>query len=100
MAGLKIIRKDSENYKEKLKSLRDVQIELDAKRWATITQRLDSPDFVTKLKRLNVELDPVVQKKLAKKLRDQIEAEGLDVKMIQGNMEIQAALILLDDQTP
>ena len=92
MAGLKIIRKDSENYKEKLKSLRDVQIELDAKRWATITQRLDSLDFVTKLKRLNVELDPVVQKKLAKKLRDQIEAEGLDVKMIKATWKYRLPL--------
>ena len=98
MGGFKILRKKSNNYKHKLRSLRDLQIKLDAKRWAAITQRSDIDSVVEKLTEKEVQIDPTLNQTLVRKLSQQIEDEYSDLKLVQGNMDILPALRLLDDE--
>lgn len=95
--GFRILKKDSKDYKEKLKMLRNLQIDINTKRWETITQRTHDTKFVDKLKDDSRAANPSDHLTLAKKLKDQIKDEHKDLKIIQGNMEIQPALRLLEE---
>jgi hypothetical protein len=97
--SFRILRKNSSDYKEKLRILRNTQLKIDAKRWATITERPEIDNVLDKLLAESSDVkDPSLHLTLARKLKQQIEDEHLDLKIVQGNMEIRPALRLLEDQ--
>ena len=95
----KILRKDSVDYKSKLKKLKDLQIVLDAKRWAAITERPDHSVIAEKLNQDLSENSVAENLNLIKKVKEHIESENPDLKLIQGNLELSPALKLLEIQS-
>lgn len=95
----KILRKDSVDYKSKLKKLKDLQIILDAKRWAAITERADHSAIAEKLNQEFPENSETENLNLIKKVKEHIESENPDLKLVQGNLELSPALKLLEIQS-
>ena len=95
----RILKRDSIDYKEKLRSIRAAQLKKDTQRWANVTERSEPKKLLEKLLYDGNKIETNTEKtlSLAKKLKEQIIEENLDVKIVQGNMEIRPALRLLDD---
>ena len=96
--SFRILRKGSDNYKEKLRNLRDIQIKLDTKRWAAITQRTDAEKIANKIIADDFSMTSDEKEILLAELKDTIERESLDIRLVQGNMQIDPALKLLDQK--
>ena len=94
----KILRKDSSDYRDKLKKLKDLQIALDTKRWAAITERQDHSQISSKLSCDSLDLDQVENISLAEKVKDSIKEDSSDLKIVQGNLKLKPALKLLEIQ--
>lgn len=96
--GLRIIKKDSVDYCAKLKTLRAMHIRMETKRWAAVTQRNSGDTVILKLLDYESMMPDSESQSLATNVKNTILDDHSDLKMIQGNLEINPALALLETE--
>jgi hypothetical protein len=93
--GLRIIKANSTENIDRLKALRNIQIEEELKRWSAVTSRPRDQRSIARLLEHDFLEDDVED--LSSRLKARIFAEKPRVEFIQGNLDLDNISKLLED---
>ncbi|MEI8025560.1 MAG: hypothetical protein WCI18_04345 [Pseudomonadota bacterium] len=93
--GLRIIKANSSENIDRLRALRNIQIEEELKRWSAVTARPRDQKSIARL--LDHDFHDEDSEALSHRLKNQIFAEQPRVEFIQGNLDLDNISKLLED---